>query len=42
MNLSLASARKRERMWQDLGGGQREKRVIAEIPKVQIRYRMDD
>jgi len=42
MDLSLESARKRERKWQDLGGDQREKRVIAEIPKVRIRYRMDD
>jgi hypothetical protein len=42
MDLSLGSARKRERMWRDLGGDQREKRVIADIPKVRIRYRMDD
>lgn len=42
MDLSLASARKRESMWRDLGGNQREKRVIADIPKVRIRYRMED
>lgn len=42
MDLSLASARKRERMWQDLGGDQRKKRIIAEIPKVRIRYRMEE
>lgn len=42
MDLSLASARKRERMWRELGGDQREKRVLEDIPKVRIRYRRDD
>lgn len=42
MDLSLASARKRERMWQNLGGDQRGKRVIAEIPKVCIRCQMEE
>ena len=42
MDLSLASARKRERMWRALGGDERERRVLEDIPKVRIRYRRDD
>ena len=37
MDLSLASARRRARMWRDLGGEARDKRVLADIPKVRIR-----
>lgn len=42
MELSPASARKRERIWREVGGDRREQRVLAEIPKVHIRYRMDN
>ncbi|WP_225421448.1 hypothetical protein [Sphingomonas parva] len=42
MGLSLTSARRRRRMWEALGGPEREKRVLADIPKVRIRYRYED
>jgi hypothetical protein len=42
MDLSLTSVRRRERMWKALGGLGREKRVLADMPKVRIRYRMED
>lgn len=42
VGLSLTAARRRERMWRDLGGSDREKRPLAEIPKVRIRYRLED
>ena len=42
MDLSLASARKRERAWQAQGGVDRQKRELAEIPRVAIRSRYRD
>ncbi|WP_099186286.1 hypothetical protein [Sphingobium fuliginis] len=42
MELTLASARRRERMWQAVGGPNRSKRVLADIPKARIRYRPED
>lgn len=42
MDLSLASARRRERMWRALGGPDRQKRELADIPRVRVRYPLDD
>jgi len=42
MKLSLTAVRRRQKMWREAGGPNREKRVLAEIPKVRIRYRWDD
>ena len=42
MDLSLTSVRRRERMWKALGGLGREKRILADMSKVRIRYRMED
>lgn len=42
MELSLVSARRRERMWKALGGPDRQRRVLTDIPKVKMRYRRED
>lgn len=42
MELSLASARRRERLWRSAGAAARAARPFADIPQVRRRYRVDD
>lgn len=42
VGLSLTAARRRQRMWRALGGLDRERRALADIPKVRRRYRLED
>jgi len=42
MDLSLAAARRRARLWKAAGGLNRERQPLADIPKARIRYHLED
>ena len=42
MDLSLAAARRRARLWKAAGGLHRERQPLAAIPKARLRYRLED